>query len=433
MIKNNDTRYRSHHDSERALRSVLNLPRRRVDPEAPDLSILLDSDSLVSRRGLYLHVPYCDRICAFCNMKRSHGTAGIQADYVRELAKQLEEVRGSQFAQSKPFEVVYFGGGTPTVLSTPLFERLLSCLRESIPLSDEYEWTVETTVHNSTDEKIDLMRAAGVNRLSIGVQTFSDRGRKLLGRTGSGAYVKERIEAIRERFRGTIGIDIIYSYPGQTIDEIDEDTEAIRALDVDSVSFYSLMLHEGSRLHGEIASGTLAFPRTVETDRTLHHRFCENMYRHGFELLELTKLVRPGRDTYRYIRLRYDGGDLLPIGSGAGGSIVGHNIYRMSSDRILISPVDPTYERYHRVLGHLQFGQYDSPILASLCGFGSEERIVSLLESYEYDGYLERKTAVSWELTNEGIFYGNNLAVDFLGQVVRQDYTLEIPRPATHA
>ncbi len=418
---NKDSRYRSHHDSEQALRVALNLPRRPVVPEAPDLTTLLESEPRNPLRGVYLHVPYCDRFCAFCNMNRKPMREKLLAEYSLELTSQIDNAGKSRFVRGRPFETVYFGGGTPTVLTDRQFEALLFAVREAIPMSRDYEWTIETTIHNATDEKLELMRRAGVNRVSIGVQTFSDSGRKLLGRTGTGEYVRRRLKAMRKRFEGTIGIDVIYSYPDQTIEEIDEDARAIQELDVDSVSFYSLILHDGSTMHDRINSGALRFSRSVEDDRRLHQRLLENLFAQDFELLELTKLVRPGRDDYRYIRHRYAGGDLLPIGNGAGGLVADHTVYRMSCDRILISPVDRAFERYHRVLGLLQFGRYDAAALSGLCGAESEEHIIALLSSYERDGYLNRAAENSWELTEEGIFWGNNLAVDFLEHAVRND------------
>jgi anaerobilin synthase len=417
---NLETRYRSHHDSENAIRTILGITKRHPGVNIPGFMQLLDMEPGKSRRGAYLHVPYCDRICTFCNMNRKEMTRRLLADYSKELESQLIAVRDAKFVRGKPFESIYFGGGTPTIFSTEEYWRLLSGIRDTLPMTADCEWSVETTIHNATDEKIELMSAAGVNRLSIGVQTFSDRGRRVLGRYGSGAYVARRLEAIRSRFKGTIGIDIIYSYPEQTQEEIDKDVAYIRSLGLDSVSFYSLMLHEGSQLHTEIESGRRSFNRSVDEDRLLHHRFLESMYAGGYELLELTKLVRPGRDEYRYIRLRYDGGDLLPLGNGAGGSMGAYSVYRMSGERIMVSPIDPRFDGFHRVLGHLQFGRYDVDALAGLCGAGTGFWIESLLHEYEVDGFLQHRGGTTWSLTPEGVFWGNNLAVDFIAHAVRE-------------
>ena len=133
--------------------------------------------------------------------------------YYTMLEKEFDEAGRTPYVKGRDFDVVYCGGGTPTVFTPAELERILEAFTRNFTLSGRAGWTVETTLHNLSDEKIEMLSNSGVNRLSIGIQTFADRGRKLLGRTGD---QEARLEQVRHLFSGVLGIDIIYSYPEQT-------------------------------------------------------------------------------------------------------------------------------------------------------------------------------------------------------------------------
>jgi anaerobilin synthase len=387
---------------------------------ASSLEKLLHSKPGNSPRGVYLHVPFCDRICTFCNMNRKLAAMDGLQKYSAKLEKEFLDAGQTPYVQEKEFDVMYFGGGTPTVFPPAELENLLDTVTRNIPLSSSAEWTVETTLHNLSDEKIKMLARAGVNRLSVGIQTFSDRGRKLLGRTGNQESIVTRMEQVRRLFDGTLGIDIIYSYPGQTLQELDEDLLWTERLGIDGVSFYSLMIQEDSTLSRRIQEGSLMFERNIGGDLELHNRLYRGMLDHGFELLELTKMVKPGRDEYRYIKVRYSNGDILPLGTGAGGRIGNHQVYRMAPGRDMIAPVNTAFDGYNLLLGYLQYGLYDGEELSLRCPDCPPEYVLSLLKQYSAEGLLEKKAPDSWRLTPEGVFWGNNLAVDFMQKVIRK-------------
>jgi oxygen-independent coproporphyrinogen-3 oxidase len=300
------------------------------------------------------------------------------------------------------------------------FSRILDALHRHIPLADDCEITVESTQHNLGAKKAEALESMGVNRFSIGIQTFSDRGRKILGRTYSGEKALEDLCAVRAAFRGTLGIDIIYSYPDQSVEEINRDAEICVSSGVDSVSFYSLMIQRGSALAKSIDKKEIKFVRDIESDRERHHIFYGHLAGSGFTLLELSKLVRPGKDAYRYIHIQYGNGDLVPIGSGAGGRVAGFQIYSMSPGRRFVSPGNKEYDNYYRLLGELQFGLYDPVHLARFTNSPEAEKAVSeKLAELSGRGYLAHVPQSSaWSLTPDGVFWGNNIAVEVLGAAI---------------
>ena len=139
------------------------------------------------------------------------------------------------------------------------------------------------------------MERLGVNRLSIGIQTFSDRGRKILNRTYDKETAVKRLGEIKAKFKGLVCVDIIYNYPDQTPEEVKEDAEIVHSLNIDSSSFYSLMIHEGSKMSKDIKDDVFHLDYKLETDKELHNIFMNTLLGTGeYEILEITKINKKG-------------------------------------------------------------------------------------------------------------------------------------------
>jgi oxygen-independent coproporphyrinogen-3 oxidase len=435
-------RYRSHHDGERCLDALLgNGPGKRIlglitaggwgaveaklkeAPEGP-----AEGSSPARPRGIYIHVPHCDLICSFCNLNRTERKGADLDAYTAYLIGEIEMYGRQPYIRGRPFDAVYFGGGTPTVLSAEQFSLVLRALRDNIPLKRDCEITVESTLHNLGPEKAAVLERGGVNRFSIGIQTFSDRGRELLGRTWDGRRAMEQLRALRSAFGGVLCVDIIYSYPDEKPEEVSRDVDCCAGLPADSVSFYSLMIHPGSKLGKALESGAMVFDRDIEFDRERHHIFYRGLLDRGFELLELSKLARPGRDRYQYIRVRYDNGDIIPIGAGAGGNIAGMPVYSMAQGKRFVSAPNPRYQKYHRILGYLQFGLYDAERITAELDGEAKKAVEERIGHYLREGLLEETApGARPRLSADGVFWGNNIAVDMLSAAVKAE------RPAASA
>jgi oxygen-independent coproporphyrinogen-3 oxidase len=409
-------RFRSHHDAERRLNAALAIEPRSAPWE--ELEAKLQGPPAGRPRGVYIHVPHCDRICAFCNLNR-RDRKGVDLDaYAEYIIEEIAAYGAYPYIREQSFDAVYFGGGTPTTLDLQQLGRILKALRTHLPLKPDCEITLESTQHNLPAAKAAALEAEGVTRFSIGIQTFSDRGRKLLGRTFEGKRAADELGALRAAFSGVLGIDLIYSYPDQTLEEAAFDAETCAALGVDSASFYSLMIQGSSALAQAIDAGELSFNRDIAFDRERHHLIYHGLADAGFDLLELSKLAKPGRDTYRYIHIRYENGDLLPLGSGAGGSLAGYSVYSMAPGRRFVSAPDAGHETYYRILGLLQFGRYDPAAIAQGLGEGTEALVREKIAEYADRGFLEVADNGACRLSPEGIFWGNNIAVDMLQTII---------------
>lgn len=395
----------------------------------PQLASVLKRVAPSPAAGVYIHVPWCDTLCSFCNLNRCKISRSLDPrdDYVATLIEQIRACGETEYSSRVPLEAIYFGGGTPTTLTPRHLRKLVDAVTHSFPQRNpdrELEITVETTVHNLSTTMVDALIDAGVNRFSVGVQTFDSVGRVLLARTGDGAWARDRIAAFRARFRGTLSIDLIYAYPGYDDDHAAHDVETAVSLDVDSVSFYSLMIQPDSPLDQMIRSGTVALDRTPEDELTVHNALVNRLSDHGFVVRELTKSVRPDRDRYRYIDLMYGAGDVLPFGAGAGGRVGEYAVMRPKEALLMVVPQSAGAIAANRALGYLQLGQYHEAELLQLIAeavgaessqrFAAEHALRDRLRTFERFGYISSAGDSQWNLTPTGVFWGNNIAVDLV-------------------
>lgn len=395
-------RYKSHHDVKDVILSKnkrkLKLPLsywKLMEKEPEDLD-----------GGIYVHVPFCDKICSFCNMNRKQLDNDLE-DYTKFLVKEINKYREKTYVQKKRFSVIFFGGGTPTILKTHQLEKVLSTLREVFPLNEEYEFTFETTLHNLTWEKLEVMEKYGVNRLSIGIQTFSDRGRKLLNRTYNQEFVKNRLKEIKERFKGLVCLDIIYNYLDQSLEEVREDAKIVSEISPDSVSYYSLMIHDGSEISKDLSSGEKSFDYKTERDKELHDTFLNFLLENGYSILEHTKLTK-GTDSYRYIRNVHKLKDLIPIGVGAGGRVQNIELYHLNKLVTFYSLDTEQVMKLKKISG---ITQYEHVQLEELKNIVKEKynEIYKVLKELERKDYIHIEEN-SYRYTKKGIFWGNNIS-----------------------
>lgn len=374
-----------------------------------DLMRSLSCKAEEERGVIYVHVPYCDKICSFCNLNRKQLDNDLE-DYTDFLVSEFEKYGKTEYMRSKKIEVIFFGGGTPTILKEHQLEKILKSIHANYNIADNCEFTFETTLHNLTQNKIKILEKYGVNRLSAGIQSFSEHGRNVLNRTFSKEKAIEKLRNLKENFSGLVCIDIIYNYPDQTIEEVLEDAQIIIDLKIDSVSFYSLMIHEGSKMSRDIEENELVLDYSLETDRKLHGAFLSRLLETGeYEILEHTKAARKGRDEYKYIKYTHQGVDILPIGVGAGGKLNNIEIFRLNQKTAFyIQGGNPEEDRIKKVGGLFQYPEVKFSELKKYVSDGLFQEIMQILKNYKKKGYLKIYEDCI-EFTEDGIFWGNSI------------------------
>ena len=402
-------RFKSHADSSGLVSNYFRKNKKMITET--ELFKLLENPAKEKEGVIYVHVPYCDKICSFCNLNRKKLDNDLE-DYTNFLVSEFEKYGKTPYMKSKEIKVVFFGGGTPTILKEHQLEKIFRSIHENYNLSDDCEFTLETTLHNLNINKIKVLEKYRVNRLSVGIQSFAEKGRNMLNRTFTKEEAIKRLKELKENFSGMVCTDIIYNYPEETVEEVMEDAKIVADLEIDSTSFYSLMIHEGSKMSKDIKENTFELNYQLETDRKLHHAFLETLLATGeYEVMEHTKVVRKGKDRYNYIRFTHKGADILPIGVGAGGKIADTDIFRINNEKAFYMLSENTEEenRFKRISGLFQ---YPEVYFSELKKYVSEEvfeELYKLFKNFEAKGYMKIYDTHT-ELTTEGIFWGNNIS-----------------------
>lgn len=408
-----NTRLKSHHDANGLVGKYF-----KSQPATKEEFIkILDEKPSDIPKAIYVHTPYCDKICSFCNLNRKQIDGNLD-EYAQYLADQFEFYGNTTYFKESEFQVIFFGGGTPTVFNESQLKLILDSIKKNVKLVKDYEFTFESTLHNLPSTKADFLAQNGVNRLSIGIQTFDDLGRIFYNRTYNKEKSIEKLRSLKKIFSGDLCADIIYNYPEQTIEQVKEDAKIIKELELSSASFYSLMVHEGSKLSHNINSKTVQLDYNIDTDYVLYSAFLDEILKDGeYHILELTKVAKNNADNYQYIKVRNNGGDTFPIGIGAGGNIGSMGIYNMNKTMSFFIKHNEIAKRLSKISGLLQF-----PIIPI-------KTIKTILKEEEYyyfsekiKDYIKKKLILeeeySYILTHDGIFWGNNISSELITHIL---------------
>ncbi len=211
--------------------------------------------------GVYVHVPFCERVCPYCDFAVVAARELPEQDESRYVDALLEELtrRRTDFA-SRALASLYLGGGTPSLLLPASVERLVRAAHDAFPAGGDVEITLELNPSSVERERLPGFRDAGVNRLSVGVQSFDDTTLRRLGRAHKAEEVHRTLEACRGAGFDRISLDLIFAAPGQTREDVECDLDAAIAFGPEHVSAYELTLEPGTPFAAAAARGQIAKP-----------------------------------------------------------------------------------------------------------------------------------------------------------------------------
>ena len=247
--------------------------------------------SLHRRIGLYVHVPFCVRKCAYCDFA---SYAGREADIPRYVDAVIREItqRGAETGHPKA-DTVFLGGGTPSLLDEFQVARILDALGETFSIEQDAEITCECNPGTLTQSFAQALRKAGVNRLSIGVQAKQPHLLRLLGRIHDWEKVIDSVKIASQAGFDNMNLDLMFGLPSQTISELRETLEAAVALSPTHLSCYSLIVEEGTPICRDIDAGKLTLP-VQELDRDMYELARLTFEEHGFHQYEISNFAREG-------------------------------------------------------------------------------------------------------------------------------------------
>jgi oxygen-independent coproporphyrinogen-3 oxidase len=284
--------------------------------------------------GLYLHIPFCEHKCVYCDFyslapteERMDGDRMMSA-FVGSLLVEID-LRTASAPTGLVWDTVFFGGGTPSLMSAAQMRSILAALRERYAIAPDAEITMEANPGTVSEERLAAFRNAGVNRISFGVQSFHDDELRFLTRIHTAAAAEESVRAAHRAGFEDLSIDLIFALPGQTIQRWQETVERALALEPTHLSCYSLIVEPNTPLLRMVESRqvTLIDP---ETDAALYEYTIDRLERAGFEQYEVSNFAQPGRRS-RHNDNYWNHGPYLGFGPSAHSFLPPHRSWNIAN------------------------------------------------------------------------------------------------------
>jgi len=269
-------------------------------------------------RHIYVHIPFCARICPYCAFYKDLLDRSQTSRFCEALLRELElnESRrrtGDRRSLLRP-STIYFGGGTPTALNVAQLESLLRGFDERLELSQLVEWTIEANPGSVSARKAALLKNFGVNRISLGVQSWDDELLKLLGREHNAQQAEESFRILRDAGLTNVNVDLMFGLPGQTVDQWRATLEKTIALEPEHVSTYCLTYEEDTEFFLRHARGE--FRQDADADAEFFETAMAILEDAGYGHYEISNYARPGFESV-HNRAYWLGKDYLGIGPSA--------------------------------------------------------------------------------------------------------------------
>ena len=266
-------------------------------------------------RHVYVHIPFCARICPYCAFYKDLLDRSQTGRFCEAILRELELYQGTGDGRSLLLpSTIYFGGGTPTALSIAQLELLLRGFRERLDLSCLEEWTIEANPGSVSGRKADLLKKFGVNRISLGIQSWNDHLLRLLGREHNAWQAEESFHLLRAAGFTNINVDLMFGLPGQTIEQWRSTLEKTIALQPDHISAYCLTYEEDTEFFLRHARGE--FRQDADADSEFFEIAMAMLEHAGYEHYETSNYARPAFSSV-HNRAYWLGRDYLGIGPSA--------------------------------------------------------------------------------------------------------------------
>lgn len=245
--------------------------------------------------GIYVHIPFCKRKCDYCDFVSYAQKDDIIEKYINSVIKEIDYVSNKIIKEQYNINTIYIGGGTPSYIDSKYIKMILSKIKQKFKnnIDEKIEITIEINPGTVNEEKLLEYKNTGINRISIGVQSTSDRLLKEIGRIHTFEEFLEIYNMARKKGFSNINIDMILGLPGQTEKDIDEMSDVISKLNPEHVSVYSLILEEGTCLYQKVKKG-IAKLADEDIERQMYWKTKKNLESIGYKHYEISNFAKPG-------------------------------------------------------------------------------------------------------------------------------------------
>ena len=367
--------------------------------------------------GIYIHVPFCQKRCIYCDFYST--TCGLEwkRSYVSALKREMLLRRTEIDASRVPS--LYIGGGTPSQLPASLLLEMFQAIADNFTLADDAEVTIEVNPDDVTPQLIDTLRQTSVNRISMGVQTFSDELLRFLNRRHTSAQALRAVQLFREAGYDNISLDLIYGLPSQTLEDWKHDVQQLLSLDVPHISAYALSYEEGTPLSKMLADGSVE-ETSDELSWQMYEYLMNEAKASGMVHYEISNFAKPGMCAKHNSRY-WDGSPYLGLGPGAH-SYDGENI-RRSNDMSLKDYIQASADVPHETEVLTPEERYDELVMTRLrtvrgLAFDlltpeQKSYCLQMAEPHILNGSL-LKEKDTLRLSRKGIFISNRILSDLM-------------------
>lgn len=393
------------------------------------LSSLLNQQSK-SEHVLYIHVPFCNKICSFCPFFSIPKL--VKDDYHNLVINYIDSIKDYPYFK-KPLRGIYFGGGTPTALKPAQIKAILEKIYTSFELTSNCEISLESSVNELSEEMIATLKKNKVNRLSIGIQSFDDKTRKLFNRVTSSNTAIEKIKSLQKNGFTNIGIDLLYNYPWQNNKILYNDLAIINSLNLAGVSIYSLNLFEKTPLYNKLSPDEIASFKDTNKEEDNYNLIKETLVKNGYNLNQMRKAIRANLDSCIYLNNADDFGEVIAIGVGAGGWIGDYQYYSynpmMKTKDLNISPMGnvlhPKAKIYRSLISSMEKEVIDFSIYSKLLNMDIMQTLAKELVLLEKNNLI-RLTKNGYVINQDSWFYSVSIITYLVQELLKKDVDYKI-------
>ncbi|UYO34520.1 radical SAM family heme chaperone HemW [Bacillus zhangzhouensis] len=378
-------------------------------------------------KAAYIHIPFCEHICHYCDFNKFFIKTQPVDEYLAALEKEMQhtiEQKGEQ-----ELKTIFIGGGTPTSLTVSQLDKLMNSIHRILkPTKNLIEFAVEANPDELSLEKLHVLKAAGVNRLSFGVQTFEDDLLKKIGRVHQKKDVLTSFERARAVGFDNISLDLMFGLPHQEKHHVMNSLETAFSLGAEHYSVYSLIVEPKTVFYNLMQKGKLHLP-TQEREAEMYELVMDEMESHGLKQYEISNYAKPGFESQHNLTY-WSNEDYFGFGAGAHGYVDGIRNVNAGPVKHYLELIGQTgfpYKETHQVtkaeqieeemfLGLRKIEGVKSIDFQTKYGAAPEALFSTVLEELEEKGLIV-KDDMGIRLTRKGKLLGNEVFQAFLGEL----------------
>lgn len=372
--------------------------------------------------SLYIHIPFCAQKCLYCDFPSFARKDHLRKAYIEALNKEIISLREKH--NNLEINTIFIGGGTPSVLEADELECLLKEVAK-LNMSKDIEYSMECNPGNLTEEKLEVMKKYGVNRISMGLQAKQDNLLKGLGRIHNYKTFKENFLLAKKVGFNNINVDLMFGLPNQRLNEWEETLREIISLEPAHISAYSLIIEEGTAFYNLYENDKLKLP-TEEEERKMYHLAKKILEENGFNQYEISNYAKEGKEC-RHNLAYWNMDNWIGVGSAAASYIDGKRIKNISSVEEYINSINEKGEAVEEIInnskndnmeefmfmGLRKINGIDENEFKNRFSMNINDVYGEILNKYIDEGLLIRESGRIF-LSEKGIEISNIIMADFL-------------------